>query len=115
MCSKNKGADQLRSVTAKLICPFAFAYENCWFSGAAAHSYFSNLEHLQCNLIFNAEDNSSISCEEIYVGVFIQKEILYFVLFVFYFSFFENMTCNSKVNLKLLMLFCSKHNQNSDY
>ena len=35
-CSENKGADQLHSVTAKLICTFVFAYADCWFSHAAA-------------------------------------------------------------------------------
>ena len=36
LCSKNKGADQLRryreAVTAKLICVFVFAYAKPWFS-----------------------------------------------------------------------------------
>ena len=36
MSSENKGADQLHSVTAKLICAFVFAYADCWFSHAAA-------------------------------------------------------------------------------
>ena len=35
-CSENKGADQPRAVTAKLICAFVFAYADCWFSHAAA-------------------------------------------------------------------------------
>ena len=36
LCSENKGADQLRGVTAKLICVFDFAYAKCWFSHDAA-------------------------------------------------------------------------------
>ena len=32
LCSENKGADQLRSNTAKLICVFVFPYAKCWFS-----------------------------------------------------------------------------------
>ena len=36
-CSENKVADQLRSVTAKLICVFVFEYANCWFSHDAVH------------------------------------------------------------------------------
>ena len=28
-----------KTVTAKLICVFVFAYANCWFSHAAAHIY----------------------------------------------------------------------------
>ena len=37
LCSENKGADQLRSITAKLICAFVFAYADCWFSHETAH------------------------------------------------------------------------------
>ena len=36
ICSENKGADQLRAVTAKLICVFVFAYAKRWFSHDAA-------------------------------------------------------------------------------
>ena len=35
-CSENKGADQLRSNTAKLICVFVFAKAKIWFSLDAA-------------------------------------------------------------------------------
>ena len=35
--SENKGADQLRGVTAKLICVFVFAYAKHLFSHDAAH------------------------------------------------------------------------------
>ena len=35
-CSENKGVISF-AVTAKLICVFAFAYADCWFSCAAAH------------------------------------------------------------------------------
>ena len=34
--SENKGADQLRAATARLICVFVFAYADCWFSNEAA-------------------------------------------------------------------------------
>ena len=37
--SENKGADQLRGVTAKLICAFVFTYADCWFSHEAAHMF----------------------------------------------------------------------------
>ena len=40
--SENKGADQLRGVTAKLICAFVFAYADCWFSHEAAHILIKN-------------------------------------------------------------------------
>ena len=33
-CSEIKGADQL-----KLICAFAFAHADCWFSHAVAHNF----------------------------------------------------------------------------
>ena len=36
LCSENKGADQLRGYTAKLIFVFVFAYAKCWFSHDAA-------------------------------------------------------------------------------
>ena len=36
MCSENKGADQLRGVTAI----FVFAYADCWFSHEAAQILF---------------------------------------------------------------------------
>ena len=36
-CSENKGADQLRGLTAKLICVFVFAYAKHWFSHDAGH------------------------------------------------------------------------------
>ena len=35
--SENKGADQLRGVTAKLICAFVFAYAKSRFSHDRAH------------------------------------------------------------------------------
>ena len=38
-CSENKGADQLRAVTAKLICVFVFGYADCLFSHEAAHIF----------------------------------------------------------------------------
>ena len=41
--SENKGAGQLRGVTAKLICIFVFAYADCWFSHEAAHIYYTAL------------------------------------------------------------------------
>ena len=37
LSSENKGADQLRSVTAQLICAFVFAYAKSRFSHDAAH------------------------------------------------------------------------------
>ena len=33
----NKGADQLCSLTAKLILSFGFAYAKCWFSHDVVH------------------------------------------------------------------------------
>ena len=36
LCSENKGADQLRGVTVKLICVFVFAYADCCFSDEEA-------------------------------------------------------------------------------
>ena len=37
LCSENKGADQLRSKAAQLICVFGFAYAKSRFSHGAAH------------------------------------------------------------------------------
>ena len=34
--SENKGADQLCSYTAQLICGFVFAHADCWFSDKTA-------------------------------------------------------------------------------
>ena len=42
--SENKDADQLRGVTAKLICVFVFAYADFWFSHRAAHMSMSSLQ-----------------------------------------------------------------------
>ena len=42
-CSENKGTDQLRGVTAKLICTFVFSYADCWFSHQAAHLLTASL------------------------------------------------------------------------
>ena len=39
LCSENKGVI-IYAVTAKLVCAFVFAYENCWFSHAVAHIVF---------------------------------------------------------------------------
>ena len=49
MCSENKGADQLRRVTAKLICSFVFAYANCWFSHDAADISTNEHNHSTAN------------------------------------------------------------------
>ena len=35
-CSENKGADQLCSVTAKLLCAFVFANADCWYPNEVA-------------------------------------------------------------------------------
>ena len=32
------------AVTAKLICAFVFAYEDCWFSHVAAHLFCETLD-----------------------------------------------------------------------
>ena len=37
ICSEDKGTDQLRGVTAQLICDFAFAYEKSKLSHDGAH------------------------------------------------------------------------------
>ena len=37
LCSKNKGADQLCSYHAQLICAFVLAYAKCRFSHEEAH------------------------------------------------------------------------------
>ena len=43
--SENEGADQLRCYReADLICVFAFAYADCWFSHGAAHILPNNIK-----------------------------------------------------------------------
>ena len=62
-CSKNKGTDQLRSY-CKLICAFVFAYEDCWFSHAAAQiipifQYLGELEEIRGRTIL--EEDSEVT------------------------------------------------------
>ena len=49
LCSKNKGADQLRGY---LICAFVFAYADCWFSHATAHLLSKIAEHTEHKTFF---------------------------------------------------------------
>ena len=44
LCCENKGADQLRSSSAQLICAFIFAYAKSRFSHDSAHIVFSTLK-----------------------------------------------------------------------
>ena len=46
LCNVNKGADQLRSVTAELICAFVFAYAECRFSHDAAYFTMFNFVYV---------------------------------------------------------------------